>query len=595
MPASSNPMLTTFVNAEVQHVLRALNEKKVQDKAMEDEARLQLLKEFLTVTKNQKEEALERIQRELKCVADDIASVDAQLREISGCPYIEEHGTCGSTIASTHTTIQPSVTLTDTSKTTLSGRKRSRLEMSEDCFQDSEQEQDAIKARPKQWMSSSQFANKQRKRLHPHLPDLQQNYYESRMGVENDTELLSYLDDFSDSLVRFSKYSRLRTIAHVNFADGLFSNNSSIVSSIEFDKDDEFFATAGVSRRIKIFDYASVISDYRELHSSNTTLKEAGYGSIRDQNDMPAMKKSYWNFRRSSLLENDDEEPEDILHDGVPRFPVLEMSCHSKISSLAWNEYFKSYLMSSDYEGLVTLWDSSTGTPLLNYDEHEKRTWSVDWNKCEPTQLASGGDDNRVKLWSTNQKNSVATIHSDAHVCSVKFNPGVRHQLAFAASDHTIQYYDLRKFSEPLHVFKGHTKAVSYVKFRDRDSLVSASTDCTLRMWSVSKSIETGTSQATRIFSGHSNEKNFVGLSIDRSGDLMACGSETNDVFVYWSQLSKPIVTAPFGRKLDALTGQPIATKDPAQFVSSVTWMRNTSGTMVAANSQGRVKVMELL
>lgn len=29
-------------------------------------------------------------------------------------------------------------------------------------------------------------------------------------------------------------------------------------SSIEFDRDDELFATAGVSRRIKVFDFSSV-------------------------------------------------------------------------------------------------------------------------------------------------------------------------------------------------------------------------------------------------------------------------------------------------------------------------------------------------
>ena len=36
-------------------------------------------------------------------------------------------------------------------------------------------------------------------------------------------------------------------------------NNSSIVSSIEFDKDQEFFAIAGVTKRIKIYDYNVVL------------------------------------------------------------------------------------------------------------------------------------------------------------------------------------------------------------------------------------------------------------------------------------------------------------------------------------------------
>lgn len=34
-----------------------------------------------------------------------------------------------------------------------------------------------------------------------------------------------------------------------------------------------------------------------------------------------------------------------------------------------------------------------------------------------------------------------------------------------------------------------------------------------------------------RTFKGHTNEKNFVGLTVN--SEYIACGSETNEVFVY--------------------------------------------------------------
>ena len=34
-----------------------------------------------------------------------------------------------------------------------------------------------------------------------------------------------------------------------------------------------------------------------------------------------------------------------------------------------------------------------------------------------------------------------------------------------------------------------------------------------------------------RTFRGHANEKNFVGLTVN--SEFLACGSETNEVFVY--------------------------------------------------------------
>ena len=70
--------------------------------------------------------------------------------------------------------------------------------------------------------------------------------------------------------------------------------------------------------------------------------------------------------------------------------------------------------------------------------------------------------------------------------------------------------------------FSGHRKAVSYVRYLNTTELVSASTDSTLRLW------DTKACTAARVFNGHNNEKNFVGLSVD--ADFMACGSETNEV-----------------------------------------------------------------
>ncbi len=39
-----------------------------------------------------------------------------------------------------------------------------------------------------------------------------------------------------------------------------------MVCSTAFDRDDEFFATAGVSRRIKIFSYNSVLEQNSGIH-----------------------------------------------------------------------------------------------------------------------------------------------------------------------------------------------------------------------------------------------------------------------------------------------------------------------------------------
>eukprot|EP00729_Bicosta_minor_P002872 gene2872-21225_t len=89
------------------------------------------------------------------------------------------------------------------------------------------------------------------------------------------------------------------------------SGSSSNVSSIEFDKHDENFATAGVTKEIKIYEYKTIVE-------SNPQLR-----------------------------------------------PTAQCgACRSKISCLSWNPYFKEWSASSDYEGVVSVWNAYTGTRI---------------------------------------------------------------------------------------------------------------------------------------------------------------------------------------------------------------------------------------
>lgn len=40
--------------------------------------------------------------------------------------------------------------------------------------------------------------------------------------------------------------------------------------------------------------------------------------------------------------------------------PVVEMTTRSKLSCLSWNKFAKNQIASSDYEGIVTVWDVTT-------------------------------------------------------------------------------------------------------------------------------------------------------------------------------------------------------------------------------------------
>lgn len=252
-------------------------------------------------------------------------------------------------------------------------------------------------------------------------------------------------------------------------------------------------------------------------------------------------------------------------------------------------------------------------------------------------------------------------VETSANVCAVRWRPGSSHELAVGSADHCSYLYDLRNTSAPVRTFKGHRcawwwwwghvvnrvaacawehtmpshlpkptlplllapppchrKAVSYVRFCSPTELVSASTDSTLRLWGADEAAAVpggdasaaSLGRALRVYEGHVNEKNFVGLAggpgarqtgnnntaqggaganmhappstatpsntrprrsaastcqphplpphpppaVD--GDFLACGSETAQLFVYYKALSKPVAQQSFGAHDDGAEAQ---------------------------------------
>ncbi|KAI3787571.1 hypothetical protein L1987_42138 [Smallanthus sonchifolius] len=310
--------------------------------------------------------------------------------------------------------------------------------------------------------------------------------------MEADKKPVDHLGVFFDGLCKYARYSKFEVRGIVRNGD--FSSTGNVICSLGFDRDEDYFATAGVSKKIKVYDFHALLNDSVDIH-----------------------------------------------------YPAAEMSNKSRLSSICWNSYIRNYLASADYDGVVKIWDAGTGGAVSHHIEHERRAWSVDFSRVDPIKLASGSDDCSVKLWSINEKKSLATIKTVANVCCVQFSPYSTHLLSLGSADYKTYCYDLRNVSTPLCTLFGHDRAVSYVKFLDSGTLVTASTDSTLKLWDLNKA-DFGflsTSSCISTFKGHTNEKNFVGLSV--SDGYIACGSETNEVFAYYRSLPMPITSHKFG------------------------------------------------
>ncbi|AQK88679.1 Protein SUPPRESSOR OF PHYA-105 1 [Zea mays] len=337
-----------------------------------------------------------------------------------------------------------------------------------------------------------------------------ENFHQLHSDSDAKDEKTDRLGCFFDGLCKYARHNRFEVRGILKNADIL--NSPNVICSLSFDRDEEYFAAAGVSKKIKIFEFDALLNDRVDIH-----------------------------------------------------YPLIEMPSKSKLSCVCWNNYIKNYLASTDYDGTVQV---SMGCQL--------------WSRIHTVYRAPEKD----------LKNCVDTIRNVANVCCVQFSPYSSRMLAFGSADYKIYCYDLRNTRIPWCTILGHGKAVSYVRFLDPYTLVSASTDNTLKIWDLNQTNCSGlsTDSCSLTLNGHTNEKNFVGLSVHDG--YITCGSETNEVFSYYKTFPMPITSHRFG-SIDPITGQ-VTNEDNQQFVSSVCW-RGKSNMVVAANSSGSIKVLELV
>lgn len=115
---------------------------------------------------------------------------------------------------------------------------------------------------------------------------------------ETEEKSVNRVGTFFDGFCKFARFNKFEVCGTLRNSDILNSNN--VICSLCFDPEEDYIAAAGVSKKIKIFEVNTLLNDFVDV-----------------------------------------------------QYPVLEMSSESKLSCICWNNYIKSYLASTDYDGVV--------------------------------------------------------------------------------------------------------------------------------------------------------------------------------------------------------------------------------------------------
>uniref|UniRef100_A0A7R9UZV1 Anaphase-promoting complex subunit 4 WD40 domain-containing protein n=1 Tax=Chlamydomonas euryale TaxID=1486919 RepID=A0A7R9UZV1_9CHLO len=222
--------------------------------------------------------------------------------------------------------------------------------------------------------------------------------------------------------------------------------------------------------------------------------------------------------------------------------------------------------------------------------------------------VISASDDGTARLWAgKGLATEVAVLRpppapgtpagARTPLLSAEFSPEEEHLVAVASADRCAYLFDMRRTDVPLQVMRGHDAPVTYLAFLAGQRLVSAGADAAVAVWDVAGTASHSGGSASRVHEplivmrGHRNEKNFVGLSVRPHDGLIACGSETGAVFVYYPEWSLPIATA-------SVVGNMQNGDVHAEFVSAVCWLDTAGGggppMLAAGTSCGTVSLLAL-
>ncbi|CAI5468415.1 unnamed protein product [Closterium sp. Yama58-4] len=319
---------------------------------------------------------------------------------------------------------------------------------------------------------------------------------------------------------------------------------SDVIGSIDFDESGNYFATGGISRKIRVYSISSlrsikerklegwrerwgrqsceIISDMSAISAGSGMADSSGdaefynYGlscaGSRRGKRRAASTSDFRPYAEASDRDDADEEEACILDTDQSASKIL--CCAAKLSSVMWVPGSSGIIGAGDYDGVFAEWDIEKGLCVSEREEHEgQRIWSVDYSQWmgsngKPMSV-SASDNGAVCLWSADSEDSVGMIRlasGKRAICTAKFGPakGGENLLALAGADSKVYLYDLRNLQEPILSLAGHQRTVSYVRFMGPGSLVSSSVDSTVKLWDVtgsnpSNDVSASTGSSSRI------------------------------------------------------------------------------------------------
>ncbi|KAI9676418.1 MAG: Histone acetyltransferase type B subunit 2 [Caeruleum heppii] len=238
---------------------------------------------------------------------------------------------------------------------------------------------------------------------------------------------------------------------------------------------------------------------------------------------------------------------------GTPN-PQIELIGHKKEGfGLSWNPHEHGNLATGSEDQTVRLWDitqyskaNKSLAPKRSYTHHSAIVNDVEYHPHHKSLIGTVSDDLTLQILDVRQATSSRSAvqaqgHEDA-VNAISFNPASEYVLATASADKTIGLWDLRNLKFKLHALEGHQDAVTSLSWHPFEEAIlgSASYDRRIIFWDLSRvgeeqtpdDQEDGPPELMFMHGGHTN--NMSDFSWNLNDPWVVCSAAEDNLIQVW-------------------------------------------------------------